>query len=106
MKYACVTLYRREFPVRLMCRVLAVSASGYYAWRGRPTCAHAIADERLLVHIRAAYRESDGTYGAPRVHNELRRQGQRVAKKHVARLMRADGLVGCPARRRGHARTI
>ena len=101
MKYACVTLYRREFPVRLMCRVLAVSASGYYAWRGRPTCAHAIADERLLVHIRAAYRESDGTYGAPRVHNELRRQGQRVAKKHVARLMRADGLVGCPARRRG-----
>lgn len=101
MKYACLTLYRREFPVRLMCRVLAVSPSGYYAWRQRPSCARAIADERLLLNVRVAYRTSEGTYGAPRVHRELQSEGLRVGKKRVARLMRADGLVATPRRRRG-----
>lgn len=101
MKYACLTLYRREFPVRLMCRVLAVSPSGYYAWRQRPSGARAIADERLLLNVRVAYRTSAGTYGAPRVHRELRSEGLRVGKKRVARLMRADGLVGTSRRRRG-----
>jgi putative transposase len=100
VKYACIALHRGAFPVRLMCRVLAVAPSGYYAWRRRPTCAHAIADERLLLHVRAAHRESDGRYGAPRVHGALRAAGIRVAKKRVARLMHADGLVGTPARPR------
>ena len=72
MKYACITLYQREFPVRLMCRVLEVAPSGYYAWRKQPTCAHAIADERLLLHVRGAHGTSGGRYGAPRVHRELR----------------------------------
>jgi putative transposase len=98
VKYACIALYRGEFPVRLMCRVLAVAPSGYYAWRRRPTCAHAIADERLLLHVRVAHRDSDGSYGAPRVHGALRAAGLRVGKKRVARLMRTDGLVGTPAR--------
>ena len=100
MKYACITLYHREFPVRLMCRVLDVAPSGYYAWRRRPTCAHALADERLLLHVRGAHDTSGGSYGAPRVHRDLRAAGIRVGKKRVARLMRADGLVGTPARRR------
>lgn len=104
MKYACLTLYRREFPVRLMCRVLAVSPSGYYAWRHRPTSAHAIADERLLLHVRAAHTTSDGTYGAPRIRQELTSQGHHVGQKRVARLMRTDGLAGTP-RRRGGPRT-
>jgi len=52
VKYACITLYHGAFPVRLMCRVLEVAPSGYYAWRKRPTCAHAIADERLLQPLR------------------------------------------------------
>lgn len=77
-----------------MCRVLAVSPTGYYAWRKRSPCARAIADERLLLNIRVAHRASDETYGAPRIHEELRDQGQRVGKKRVARLMRHDGLVG------------
>lgn len=101
MKYACITLHRGAFPVRLMCRVLAVSPSGYYAWRQRPTCAHALADERLLLHVRVAYETSDGTYGAPRVHEELQGQGHRVGRKRVARLMRTDGLVGTPQPHRG-----
>ena len=100
MKYACITLYHREFPVRLMCRVLDVAPSGYYAWRKRPTCAHAIADERLLLHVRGAHTASDGTYGAPRVCRELKSHGHHVGQKRVARLMREDGLVGCPGRRR------
>jgi putative transposase len=100
VKYACITLYHGAFPVRLMCRVLEVAPSGYYAWRKRPTCAHAIADERLLLHVRGAHTASDGTYGAPRVCRELKSQGHHVGQKRVARLMRTDGLVGTPTRRR------
>ena len=94
MKYACITRHVDAFPVRLMCRVLAVSAAGYYAWRKRSPSAHAIADERLLVNVRIAYDASDGRYGAPRVHRELKDQGIRVGPKRVARLMRTAGLVG------------
>jgi len=100
VKYACITLYHGAFPVRLMCRVLEVAPSGYYAWRKRPTCAHAIADERLLLHVRGAHTASAGTYGAPRVCRELKSQGHHVGQKRVARLMRTDGLVGTPTRRR------
>lgn len=95
MKYACITRHRGEYPLRLMCRVLAVGHAGYYAWRRRSPSAHAIADERLLLNVRIAYRASDGTYGAPRVHRELRDDGIRVGKKRVARLMQQEGLVGC-----------
>lgn len=94
MKYACVARHRGEHSVRLMCRVLEVSATGYYAWRKRGPSARAIADERLMLNIRIAHHESDETYGAPRVQEELRDQGYRVGKKRVARLMRAHGLVG------------
>src|SRR5712672_2460738 len=91
LKYACITRHRGEYPVRLMCRVLEVAPAGYYAWRQKasPT-AHVIADERLLLNIRIAHQASDGTYGAPRVHRELREDGLHVAKKRVARLMRED----------------
>jgi putative transposase len=97
VRYACITRHRRDFDLRLMCRVLAVSASGYHAWRKRSPSAHAIADERLLLTVRIAFRKSRRTYGAPRVHQDLREEGMRVGKKRVARLMRQDGLV---ARRR------
>ena len=100
MKYACITRHRDEYPVRLMCRVLDLAPAGYYAWRkhAAPT-AHAIADERLLLNVRVAYRASDGTYGAPRVHRELREKGIRVGRKRVARLMRQHDLVGRRPRR-------
>lgn len=78
-----------------MCRVLAVAPAGYYAWRkGTSPCARAIADERLLLNVRIAFQESGGSYGSPRVHQELKGAGHRVGKKRVARLMRQDGLVG------------
>jgi putative transposase len=81
-----------------MCRVLEVWPAGYYAWRKRSPSAHAVADERLMLNIRVAYRASGGTYGAPRVHRDLRDDGLNVGKKRVARLMRDDGLVGRPPR--------
>lgn len=77
-----------------MCRVLEVSPTGYYAWRKRSPCARAIADERLLLNIRIAHRDSNETYGSPRILRDLRDVGHRVGKKRVARLMRQDGLVG------------
>jgi len=94
VKYACIARHRDEHSLRLMCRVLEVSPSGYYAWRQRGPCARAIADERLMLNVRIIHRESNETYGAPRVHQELREQGQRVGRKRVARLMKAHELVG------------
>lgn len=95
MKYACIARHRGEFPVRLMCRVLAVSPAGYYAARKRSTpSARALADERLLLNIRISHRASDATYGAPRVRGDLREAGLAVGQKRVARLMRRAQLVG------------
>ena len=91
---------RAAFPIATMCRVLAVSASGYYAWIRRPRSARALADAALTLKIRAAHSASKGTYGAPRIHAELIGQGVRIGKKRIARLMRAAGLAGV-SRRRG-----
>jgi transposase InsO family protein len=105
-KYAAIQAHRGRFPVQLMCAALGVSASGFYdaqqRRRGAPS-ARATADERLLVHVRAAHRKSHGRYGAPRVHEELKAEGVATSKKRVARLMRADGLAG--RRRRKYVRT-
>jgi transposase InsO family protein len=75
-----------------MCRVLAVSKAGYYAWRDRAPSARARADRQLAAEIRAVHRRSRATYGSPRVHAELRAQGVRVSEKRVARVMRAEGV--------------
>jgi putative transposase len=104
VKYACITRHHGEYPVRLMCRVLAVAPAGYYASRSRAPSARAITDERVLLNVRAAYRASQGTYGAPRIHRDLRANGLRVGKKRVARLMRYEQLVG-RGPRRGRVRT-
>ena len=83
-----------------MCRVLGVSPSGYYAWHGRGASCRARHDEELSAVIRRIHKDSDGTYGMPRVHAELVESGCRVGRKRVARLMRESGLVGV-SRRRG-----
>jgi putative transposase len=99
VKCACITRHRGEYPVRLMCRVLAVSPAAYYAsrYQGAPS-ARARADARLLGQIRRSHSGSHQTYGAPRVQRDLREAGVAVSRKRVARLMRTDGLV---ARARG-----
>lgn len=99
MKYACIARHRREFPVRLMCRVLAVSPAGFYAAQRRAPSARAQRDQALRLKVREAHRKSRRRYGAPRVHAELTAQGEAVGRKRVARLMREDGLVGRRPRR-------
>src|SRR6201987_1560957 len=86
--------------IATMARVLGVSTAGYYAWRSRLPSARAIADDALLRRVRTIHAVSRGTYGAPRVHAELRAEGQAVGKKRIARLMRTAGIVGV-SRRRG-----
>ena len=100
MRYACIARHRGEYPVRLMCRVLAVSPSGFYATQRRRPSARAQRDQALRLQVRAVHKKSRRTYGAPRVHAELRTQEEPVARKRVARLMREDGLVGRRPRRR------
>ncbi len=80
--------------------MLGVSTSGYYAWRGRGRSARCQADAQLTERIRTIHRTSRGTYGAPRIHADLAAHGVRCGRKRVARLMRAEGLVGCHRRKR------
>jgi putative transposase len=87
------------FSIRAMCRVLAVSASGYYAWRGRMMSVRRQADESLRRKIATTYARSRRTYGSPRIHAELKEEGTRVSRKRVARLMKESGLVGVSRRK-------
>lgn len=85
----------------MACRFLKVSTSGYYDWASRPPSARTLADADLTATIRRIHADSRETYGAPRVLAELRLGlGIHVARKRVARLMRLDGLVGVPHRRK------
>lgn len=90
---------KAHHPVQTLCRLLGVSASGYWAWRARSRSSRSLADAELAGRIRAAHAASRGTYGAPRVHAELRAAGVRCGRKRVARLMRRAGLVGVHRRR-------
>jgi len=98
--YRFIHAERAHYPITILCRVLAVARSAYYAWARRGVSARAQADAELATQIAAAHARSRRTYGAPRIHAELRAQGTRCARKRVARLMRAAGLVGCHRRRR------
>lgn len=91
---------RDAFPIRMMCRCLAVSPSGYYGWRERPPSPRARDNDRLLDRIREMHAESDGVMGSPRIWDDLRFAGENCSKNRVARLMRANGLYGVPQRRR------
>jgi transposase InsO family protein len=95
-----IAQHRAEYPLRLMCRVLAVSPAGFYAWQHREPSARQHADTRLQVQVAAFHRRSRRRYGSPRIHRDLREEaGLRVSRKRVARVMRQAGLVGTPRRR-------
>src|ERR1700726_2658735 len=95
-----MSAHQAVFPVAVMARVLGVSEAGFHAWRHRPASAHAMGDAALLKRIRTIHAGSRETYGAPRVHAELRAGGEKHGRKRIARLMRAAGLIGA-SRRRG-----
>lgn len=92
MKFAFIEDYREEFAIVTMCRVLAVSRAGYYAWRTRPLSARAIENAQLVAVMRHIHADSLRTYGSPRMQPELVAQGHPCSENRVARLMRADGL--------------
>ena len=94
-----------DFPIATMARTLGVSKAGYYAWTSRQPSAHAVADAALLKRIRTVHLSSRQTYGAPRVHADLREQGERHSRKRIARLMRKAGLIGASHRRGGPVTT-
>lgn len=85
----------------MACRVLGVSTSGYYEWRGRPESPRTLRNKELTKMIHDIHEQSHGTYGWPRIHAELRLGlGEHVNHKRVARLMRAAGIQGLYRRRR------
>ncbi len=93
--YTLIEAERTSFPIQFMCRLLGVSRSGYYDWRGRPPSRRGRENATLTSKIREIHLRSRETYGSPRVHAELRSIGTRCSRKRVARLMREAGLEGC-----------
>ena len=99
MSFKFIRDHAGRWPVRLMCRVLEVSASGYYAWRGRPESARARANRALLADVRRLHGEHHGRYGSPRMHAALRAEGGTASRGRVARLMRRHGIRALAGRR-------
>ena len=95
-----VRVNQARYPIACMCRVLGVSPSGYYAWRGRPPSRRARENEALSRRITAIHAKSREIYGARRGHAELWAAGVAVSRQRVARLMRALGRQGVTRRRR------
>jgi putative transposase len=93
-------VHQEEYPITTMCRVLEVSTSGYYAWLKRSRSKREREDEALTERIKQIHRRSKGTYGAPRIHANLAKEGVHVGRKRVARLMRVAGIQGVSRRRR------
>ena len=99
MRYQCINRRREQHSVRMMCRLLRVSRSGYYDWCNRSESNRRRRDRALMPLVRQVHLESRGVYGARKIHRELRAKGEACGRHKVARLMRQAGLKGCPKRR-------
>ncbi len=90
----------KHYPVRLMCKVLELRPSGYYAWLKRPRNIDKIlSDQEVLAAILKIDKEVDKVYGVPRMTKELRARGFEINHKRVERIMRKNGIQGIPARK-------
>lgn len=94
MKYQFVAKHQNKYPVKRICAMLDISRSGYYAWKKRKPSQREHDNQVLIDHIRRIYKLSRRTYGSPRVHAQLGKQGITCNRKTVAKLMRQDGLKG------------
>ena len=94
-------IHRHEacHTVTLMCRVLTVSRSGYYAWRNHPPSDRAQANTRLTKDVHRIFKEHKGRVGAPRIAKQLRAEGQRVGRNRIARVMQVERLRAKAARK-------
>jgi|GEM_PF-759390 len=99
LKYQAIQRCRDRYPIRMMCRLIKVSSSGYYGWAARPPSVRHLDNERLLKRIREIHEDSQGTIGAPRMHEDLSEEGETASKNGVARLMAANGLQGWPRKK-------
>lgn len=99
MRFELIHAEKAHHSVQLLCRALAVSPSGYYAWARRKPSKRSRDDEVLSTHLRAIHKASRGTYGSPRLTAELAREGFAVSRKRVVRLMKSNGLRGLPRKR-------
>lgn len=113
MKFAWIQQHQGGYPVAMMCRLLGVSRSGYYAFKGRPVSATATRRAELAEQVRQAHADSRGIYGSPRVHRELLARGVKCCVNTVAKLMRQHRLVSKVFRRfrprttdSGHGRPV
>lgn len=92
MRFRFIAAEKARHSLSLLCRCLRVTRSGFHAWRKRPESARAKRDRRLKVLIRASFAASKGRYGSPRIHEDLRQQGERASRKRVIRLMQEEKL--------------
>ena len=99
MKFAFIHMEKAYFEVSALCRNLGVSRQGYYAYSKRKPGPREAKEQALRERLKTLHAESRGTYGSPRLHGALRKEGQRVAKRRVERAMRSMGLRGCTRRR-------
>ena len=99
MKYLFIAAQKAFYAIAILCDVLGVSRSGYYAWSKRPTPARTRTDAALKGQIAAVHAKSRSTYGSPRIHAELRSKGLSVSRKRVERLMREEGIKARQKRR-------
>ena len=99
MRFAFIDVEKTSYPMRILCRVLKVSPSGYYAWRNRKPSQRDLDDEELRPKVVEAFKVGRGTYGSPRVLRELVDQGLEVGRRRIARLMRDLGLQGVSPRK-------
>lgn len=99
MKFEFVKRNKREFPVNMLCEVLEIGRSAYYAWSIRGESSRSKSNRGLVVHIQQVFKESRGTYGSRRVHASLRKQGIVCTKKRVSRLMQQEKLVSVHRRK-------
>jgi putative transposase len=98
MRFRLIDEEKSHHSISRLARVLGVSAAGYHAWKKRPPSARAVEDERLKERILTYFERSHGTYGAPRIFEDLVAEGIRISRKRVARLMRELGIAGVSGR--------
>ncbi len=94
MRFPFIEAEKAKYPITVLCRVMQVTRSGYYAWKIRPLSDRAKEDERLATKLKTFHKVSNGYYGSPRLHGDLIEDGERVGRKRVERLMLANGLRG------------
>jgi len=99
VRFAWIRQSSEEFEVAIMCQILQVSRSGYYAWTRRAPSSRAQRQEKLIQQIRTAHEQSNGAYGSPRIHAELAQQQIEISLNTVAKLMKKAGIRSLRRRR-------